>query len=144
MKRDLDLIRDIMVEIEGLPRQETLRFIDATTDEGRNLVDLGFRYAEEIDFCDPVRFYHARLLWEVEYVCEPDIIANRRGDNEIIEELEIYRLTMDGHDFLDSIRNETVWNKTKDKLLEVGGSAPLAVIKMAAQEILQQMVKGGV
>ena len=97
---------------------------------------------KDLDFCDPLLFYHARLLWEGGYVCEPDIIANGRGDNEIIDDLQLHRLTMNGHDFLDSIRDDTVWHKTKNKLLEYGGSAPLEVVKMTAQEILQHMVKG--
>ena len=144
MKRNLDTFRDILLEIEALPPQEMLRFIDATPEQGRNLFDMGFMIYEEedIQFCDPERFYHARLLWEEEYACEPDIIAMNRSDGEIIEDLSLCRLTMDGHDFLDSIRDDTAWDRTKKNLLEYGGSAPLAVVKMTAQEILQQMVKG--
>jgi hypothetical protein len=38
-------------------------------------------------------------------------------------------LTWDGHEFLDAIRNDTVWNKTKRVIADKGGSIPFDVLK---------------
>ena len=146
MKRDLEMVRDILLEIENLPYGQTLKVIDTIPEERRNYWRvLGLNSdEEELKCCDPVRFHHARLLWESGFVREPDIIASGRSRHEIIDELELYRLTTEGHDFLDSIRNETVWRRTKTKLAEVGGNAPLAIIKTAAHEIMKRVVMDGI
>lgn len=44
-------------------------------------------------------------------------------------------LTWNGHEYLDAIRNETIWNKTKNFINEKGlelASVPLSVIKEIA------------
>lgn len=142
MKRDLEMVRDILMEIENLPRGQTLKVIDQIPEERRNYwTVLGVTTdEEELKCCDPVRFHHARLLWESGFVREPDILARKRSGQAIIDELELYRLTTEGHDFLDSIRDETVWRRTKTKLAEVGGNAPLAIIKTAAQELMKRVI----
>ena len=145
MKRRVDMFRDILLEIEALAPHTTLRFIDGTPEQGRDLFDMGFIIYEEEDikFCDPERFYHARLLWEEGYACEPDIIAMNRRDDEIIEDLSLYRLTMDGHDFLDCIRDDNVWSKTKARLVQVGGSSSLEVMKALATSFAKTAVMEG-
>lgn len=146
MKRDLEMVRVILMEIENLPREQTLKVVDAIPEERRNYWKvLGLTTdEEELKCCDPVRFQHARLLWESRFVREPDIIASQRSRQSIIDELELYRLTREGHDFLDSIRDETVWRRTKTKLAEVGGNAPLAIIKTAAQEVMKRVIMDGI
>ena len=47
-------------------------------------------------------------------------------------------LTWAGHDFLDSIRDESVWSAVKKKLTAVGGSASIDVLKA----LVTQVVKG--
>ena len=145
MKRDLEMVRDILMEIESLPRGQTLKVIDAMPEERRNYWTVLALSADEKELkcCDPVRFHHARLLWESQFAREPDIIASRRSRQAIIDELELYRLTNEGHDFLDSIRNETVWNRTKVKLVEFGGSSSLEVVKTLAISVFKGTVMDG-
>jgi len=54
-----------------------------------------------------------------------------------------YRMTNSGHDYLDAIRSETVWLKTKKGAAEVGGltlglmkDLALALVKQEAAEKL--------
>ena len=49
----------------------------------------------------------------------------------------IYRLTSDGYDYLDSIREASIWKKTSDKLIQVGGSAALDVVKSLAISVVK-------
>ena len=43
------------------------------------------------------------------------------------ESNEVYRLTSQGHDFIESIRDEGIWNKTKAMVSETGGNATLEI-----------------
>jgi predicted secreted protein len=54
-----------------------------------------------------------------------------------------YRLTAAGHDFLDAVRNEGIWEKTKEGAATVGGTTlgimkdiAVAYVKQAAAEKL--------
>ena len=41
-------------------------------------------------------------------------------------------LTWQGHEFLDAVRNDTVWRKTIALIKEKGGSVPFEVVKALA------------
>ena len=47
-------------------------------------------------------------------------------------------LTWQGHEFLDTITNQTVWNRVMSKLQDKGGSASFEVVKALAIEISKQ------
>lgn len=51
------------------------------------------------------------------------------------------RLTWQGHEFLDSIRNDTVWNKTKDSFVSKGVSMTFELVKSAAIDITTSYLK---
>jgi hypothetical protein len=114
MKRDLDLIRSIMLAAETsppgrslCPHREAAKHLGDVTIVGehiRLLQDAGFLEAE-VDRDESGRYFS----WS------------------------IYRITNDGHDYLDSVRDETVWAKTKDNLKKVSGSAALDVVKGVAK-----------
>jgi len=44
-------------------------------------------------------------------------------------------ITHEGHDFLQSIEDDTVWVRTKERLKNVGGTAALSVVKSIAVEV---------
>ena len=49
----------------------------------------------------------------------------------------VYRMTNQGHDYLEAIKNETVWAKTKDEVTKLGG-ATLDMIKDIAVTLLKR------
>ncbi|MDE0508892.1 MAG: DUF2513 domain-containing protein [Gammaproteobacteria bacterium] len=51
-----------------------------------------------------------------------------------------YRLTAHGHDFIDSIRDDSVWEKTKAAVAETGGNATIEMIKTLATGFLKKKV----
>ncbi|MHA6265935.1 DUF2513 domain-containing protein [uncultured Aliiroseovarius sp.] len=52
---------------------------------------------------------------------------------------QTFRLTNSGHDYLDAIRNDTIWNKTKSGAAEVGGMT-LQMMKDLALSYVKQEV----
>lgn len=52
-----------------------------------------------------------------------------------------FRLTAQGHGYLDAIRDEGIWNKTKQAVAETGGSATLDIIKSLAVGFLKTKIE---
>ena len=77
-----------------------------------------------------VMTYTAELLIKAGFVEEdPDL------NNTIL-----IGLTWEGHDFLDSIRGDKVWKGTREKLIEIGGSATFSVVKAVAEKVALTVV----
>src|SRR6188768_2402520 len=96
MKRNMDLIRLLLMRSEG----------DA---EAENAVE---------QFSVEERAYHVQLLIDAGLV--EGIV--RRGPNGEFTGAAVSRLTWAGHDFLQSIRDNTLWNKAKKQVLQSGSS----------------------
>lgn len=108
MKRNLDLIRHILLVTESLDKPKI------TADD----------FVTEIYSYDEV-CYHLSLLADANYVNVIEVpILNSRYSDYIVK-----RLTNSGHDFLDSIKNDTVFNKTKETLFSTVGTVALEVVK---------------
>lgn len=110
MKRDMDLIRELLILIEN---QE---------DDSREL-----KLPTSIDRSFAV--YQLRLLEQAGYTKNNIHYADNKP-------MWIYSsLTWDGQEFLGAIKNETVWRKVKQTLVEKGGSIPMEVLKSLAIKI---------
>jgi hypothetical protein len=48
-------------------------------------------------------------------------------------------LTWQGHEFLDAVRNETVWSKTRELVTTNSGTVPFDVLKVIAVKVLSSM-----
>lgn len=60
---------------------------------------------------------------------------------EPLPSYRIYHLTSLGCDYLDSVRSQSVWEQTKNKLKESGTSATLQVISEIASGIILSLVE---
>ena len=91
MKRDMDLIRLILLKIE--------KEVD-----GEPVWDLSI---EGYDMKQVA--YHCKLLWEHGFIDEysPD-----DGDDELLD-FAVGSLTWEGHEYLDTVRDNGFWNKIK-------------------------------
>ncbi|PWE32440.1 hypothetical protein DDZ14_10270 [Maritimibacter sp. 55A14] len=56
--------------------------------------------------------------------------------------LGLFRITNAGHDFLDAVRDEGIWEKTKSRIVKAGGSATLDVVKEIAVSLISRAVLG--
>lgn len=103
MKRDMDLIRELLLKLEALEMRPGAIVI-LTRDSSELAVD-GYD-AAQID-------YHMSLIKEVGFI-------EGAGSNPM-SGITFRRLTWSGHDYLDAIRDPEIWAKTKDGALAAGG-----------------------
>ncbi len=97
MRRDMDLVRNILLEIEKHPY-----------DGGWVEISIEGYSTEEIT-------YHLLLLNEAKLVEVYDMSTFGGID------IKPTRLTWDGHEFLDSARDNNRWNKAKNAMSKAGG-----------------------
>jgi Hypothetical protein (DUF2513) len=84
--------------------------------------------------------YQIELLCDVGYL-EGKVLWDGIGETLVSVAYFVKRITMGGHDYLDSIRDPKVWNKTKSVLENVGGSAALEVVKDVAVKVMAELIK---
>lgn len=80
--------------------------------------------------------YHCALLNEAGLI---DKYNAQYANNELYM-FAVGHLTWDGHEFLDKIRAETIWNRTKDVISGKGVPMALDVIKHVATSIIYKML----
>ncbi|WP_289049862.1 DUF2513 domain-containing protein [Acidaminococcus timonensis] len=115
MKRNLDLIRNILLRIETNEKNTTLSSSDfADLEPDQNIVD-----------------YHLYLLEDAGYIDAHEV--NTIG--HYYPQYLVKWLTNDGCDYVDSIRSASIWEKTKEKLASVGGQASLSIVKTIAEHV---------
>ena len=52
-----------------------------------------------------------------------------------------FRITNSGHDYLEAIRDEGIWSKTKAVVAETGGSTTLELVKKLAMGFLNAKIE---
>lgn len=113
MKRDLDLVRKILLAVEDSG-------IDGL--EGDGLCLAGYD--------DQLVGRHVQLLKEAGYL----IAFYTEPEQGGIVLFRVDRLTWMGHEFLDSARNDTVWHKVKDSFRSRTASIPFEVLTSLLME----------
>lgn len=111
LKRDMDLIRGILLALEV--EYDELAWVDLAFDG---------RTPDEVS-------YHIRLAAEAGLMHAKD---NSTSDGP---DWKARCLTSKGHDFLDAARNETIWRKAVEKVGGAVGTVSVAVMG----EVLKQM-----
>jgi hypothetical protein len=103
MKRDLDLVRRILLHLE----------------EGESSPSGWGAFVEDgYDFA--AIHYHVRLLHEAGLIEADEIVPGQWWPE---------RMTWAGHEFLDAARNEELWREAKRKVEKSTGSAPFLVFQ---------------
>jgi hypothetical protein len=106
MRRDIDLIRKILLEVE---KQETISNSFDLALEGHTVKEVS---------------YHVKLLSQAGY-----LEATYNPTRESPDNWKPVCLTWSGHEFLDAARDNTVWAKTKAKLGEKLPSVTFDIFK---------------
>ena len=113
MKRDMNLIRLQLLRVEG---EQLIPELEQFTEEQR--------------------IYHMALCIEAGLV-HGEIRTDPKGfPNGTVA----IRLTWAGHEFLDAARNETVWNKAKEKIKKSGVEVTISIL----QELLKKLIKDSI
>lgn len=136
MRRDLDFLRDLMLEIEDrLPEEDDLRIEDLIKMESPSepLIDADEEVFAEYELEKAVYdaeykkyVYYIQLLLDAKFIIAIDTSTLSRSS------YIIQRLTSSGCDYIDSIRSKQIWDMVKKKIENFGGSLALETIKSLA------------
>lgn len=121
MKRNWETIREILARLEDLPDT------DATLRLSSFPADRAFEYA-----------YHVELLMEAGLIEGQMSRTLGGGPTDFFAR----RLTWRGHELIDSIRSDTVWNKTKKTFASKGVEMTFDLVKSVASEISVALLRG--
>ena len=125
MKINHDCIRDLLLYLEeNLVLTPNLEFCSISLQE---LID-----SEQLNYSKEDIAHSAILLDEAGYID----ISVLYADN-CISSLDIHRITYDGYSFLDSIRPQTVWDKTKSVCLTLGSWSFDTITRIASNVLAQ-------
>ena len=116
MKRNLDLVRDILLFVGE--KSETVDFFS---------VQIHGYSERELN-------YHVYLLMEEKFI-------TGAGPTVRHATVAISGLTWKGHEYLDTVRSDNVWNKTKE-LVKPLGSASVDVVAQIAKDVFLKSVAG--
>ena len=121
MKRDMELVRELLIAIEA---SAPLDVGDGDSEERIVGQGLPARQPETL-------VYHLCLLRDAAFI-EATPVMNSKGINRAIK---VYRLTWDGHEFLDVARSDTIWTKAKTMLAQAGVCLSLEAMKIALKRV---------
>lgn len=116
LKRDMDLVREILLEIEREPQLDGTRPAKLSI-QGRDPNEVG---------------YVVDLLIQAGFVTGPD--RRPAGAAPIVK-----GLTWQGHELLDNIRDPGVWEKTKEKTKPLLSVSIAILAELAKAEIKRQL-----
>ncbi len=97
---------------------ELVRLLLLQTEAGVDLPEVNARDVKEV-------LHHIAILKDASLV-EGEVHSN--SDGQIIVG-QIFRLTWQGHEFLDVMRNDSVWKKAKAHVLKSGASWTFEILK---------------
>ena len=119
MKRDMDFVRDILMRIESEDRLSSSQLVQHKTgwDAEDILVDHLIMLIDEVGFVSGV---------------EAHSIDGKEWLN--------LRLTWQGHEYLDDIRDPEIWKQTKDGAEKLGGFS-LEVVRALAKGYIKKKIE---
>ncbi len=117
MKRDLDMVRDILLIAEEASPGQRIKLSDFKDKYPERLSEV----SEHVEMLDKIGFLSASFSRPL----------NPQGAGFF----EIQKIEWSGHDYLDAIRDQKIWKKTKQKISDIGGSAAIDTVKAIALKI---------
>jgi hypothetical protein len=123
MKRDMDLVRELLLRIEAInlrtgkpvPQMVPLENLIGPNEHRDSIA------------------YHVRLLIDAGFVKGPTAFLAS-------EIPAVTGMTWSGHDFLDSIRDPEIWRRTKEAAKEAGGST-VEILRDIAVGLIKTQIK---
>lgn len=107
MKRDMELIRKILIYFEDKPDDKLVENLEI---EGYDLTIIQ---------------HHLVMIFEAGFIAaEPE-----RTNTGRVFKVYPFRLTWEGHEFLAAARNDSIWMKTKKTILSKISDIPFSLLK---------------
>lgn len=116
MKRDYELIRKLLLHLEGSD------------------IDLNSYTADQ-------QLYHKAYLCDAN-LAEGTVHYPSTTHIDIPDLVHIKKLTPQGHDLIDSIREECKWGKVKNWINNTGKTLSIELIKVATSELIKSSPAG--
>ena len=110
MKRDMELVRKVLLATEENP-DPIFRLTNLNID-GYTQVEIS---------------YHVKMLSDAGFVTAQNLTTQNDGLCWMPKSL-----TWEGHEFLDTIKNDTVWRKTTEFVIETGGAISVETLTAVA------------
>jgi hypothetical protein len=120
MVRDWDTIRAILLKLEAC--EQANAYLAAGDVEGIPEQEVA---------------YHMMILNEG-HLIDARVLKSSAGDGRIAH-AQALRLTWEGHELLDKIRSDTLWNKIKSTVKDKGLDLTFDTIKAAAAALIKAM-----
>ncbi|EIE1198943.1 TPA: DUF2513 domain-containing protein [Vibrio parahaemolyticus] len=114
MERSWDTVREILLKIEQLEPNAQLTLNDFDKERGHEIA------------------YHIKLLESAGLI----EVALSKTISQAPTDFFAKSMTWSGHEFLDSIRVESTWEKTKSLISQKGGVMTFDVIKSVAASMI--------
>ena len=124
MKREMDILRDLMLILEALPIRAG-GMVSIPYDDQIFTVS---GYSEE------------QIIYHLRQLVESGFIDSANAQSMSMGGFSFQGLTPSGHDFLDSVRDSEIWNKTKEGASAAGGFS-LDLLKDLAKGFVKQQIK---
>ena len=118
MKRDMELYRKILFAIE------------------EQCIDTPIYNLKVENYSIEQIAYHCRILYDANLIFD---YKSQSGDDHIVW-FGVGYLTWAGNEYLDKIRNDSVWNKTKDTLKEKGLPMAFEFVTKVAGAVASHML----
>jgi hypothetical protein len=122
MKRDMDLIRELLLKLESVPRE--MGDVFSFSPEDKEVSVEGYTPAQ-IE-------YHLSLLREIGFIECP-------GSQPMLG-ITFSGLTWAGHDYIDAVRDPDIWRKTKQGA-EAAGGFTIDILRDLAKGFIKTQIK---
>ncbi len=108
MKRDMELIRELLMAIEAVKKNTSFPASELNLKSAWATEDV---------------FYNLQLMADAGFI-DAQPVKSFQGIHNVL----IKRMTYEGHEFLDNARNESIWKETTGLVQQKGGSVAIGVI----------------
>jgi hypothetical protein len=122
MKRDMDLVRDLMLFLEGKPDTAMISAED---------IPMAQRNSTEIQ-------YHLNLIYQAGFL-NAEAFRSSTTSDRIIKVIP-FDLTWQGHEFLDAVRDPEIWRQAKAGAASAG-TASIQFIWGIAKALLRNAIR---
>ena len=122
MRRDMDLLRQLLLKLEAYPKAPG------------ELILIGGHVAElQVD-----GYSAQEITYHLSLIAEANLIVCRAGP--IVGGFRFDRLTSEGHDFADAVRDDQIWERTRRGASAAGGFT-LDLLKALAKGFVRKQVE---
>lgn len=129
MKLVADAVRDVLLYLENN--------LYLTVENGKTIYD-NISFKKLADTLTPSNHYSKEeVIYAIQQLYNSQMISVKihSGNNEKWTIADIYDITWQGHEFLNDIRIQSVWEATKEKAEKLGGMSIKALSFLSAQVI---------